>query len=172
MNEKLNFIHGRRSIRQYTPETVDEQTIRSLLEAGMSAPSARACDPWRILVVTDRAKLDKLAEILPYGKMLRMAPLAFVVCGDLNQANSQSLSYLLQDCSAAIENILLAAHALGLGAVWLGIHPREDRVTGVKQLFGMPEEIIPVGAISLGHPAETKEARTRFKPEYAHYDQW
>ena len=119
MNEKLNFIHGRRSIRQYTPETVDEQTIRSLLEAGMSAPSARACDPWRILVVTDRTKLDKLAEILPYGKMLRMAPLAFVVCGDLNQANSQSLSYLLQvvgrDVLVEVDVVYLLFKILGMG---------------------------------------------------------
>ena len=146
--------------------------VQELLQAAMAAPSACCTDPWHFIVLKKEETRRQVAALLKNGGFLADAPMGFVVCGDLNQANSQSLSYLLQDCSAAIENILLAAHALGLGAVWLGIHPREDRVTGVKQLFGMPEEIIPVGAISLGHPAETKEARTRFKPEYVHYDQW
>lgn len=172
MNPKLNFIFGRRSVRLYTGQSVDPDTIQSLLEACMSGPSARACDPWRVLVLTERNLLNNLADVMPYGKMLKHAPLAFVICGDIAQAHDQSLSYLLQDCAAAIENTLLAAHALGLGGVWLGVHPREERMNGIRRLFSLPENIIPIGVISLGYSADPKEARTRFKPEYVHYNRW
>jgi nitroreductase len=169
---KLDCIFGRRSVRLYTDRGVDEQSIQTLLQAGMAAPSARACDPWRFLVLTQRNLIDSLSELLPYGKMLKVAPLAFVVCGDITKAHSQSLSYLLQDCAAATENILIAAHTLGLGGVWLGVHPNEDRVNGIRKLFKLPEEIIPVNAISIGYPAEVKEPRTRYNAEYIHCNGW
>ena len=172
MNPKLEPIFGRRSIRRYTSQPVDEEDIQSLLEAAAAAPSARGCYPARFFVITERSLLNSLAEILPYGSMLKEAPLGIIVCGNIEAAHAQSLSYMLQDCSASIENMLLAAHILGLGAVWLGVHPRKERIEGIKNLFKLPESILPVGAISIGHPAEKKESRTMLKPEQIHRNQW
>jgi nitroreductase len=165
-DQELAFIFGRRSIRTYTPQPVADETVQKLLEAAMAAPSAAATDPWRFIVVKNREKLLKLAAALPYGKMLGSAPLGIVVCGDLTAAHDKQLSYLLQDCSAAIENLLLGAHILGLGACWLGVHPREQRVKSVQEIFGLKDPMIPVACIAIGHPAETKEPRTRFNPSY------
>jgi len=162
----LAFIFGRRSIRAYTPQPVANEAVQKLLEAAMAAPSAAATDPWRFIVVKNREKLLKLAAAIPYGKMLGSAPLGIVVCGDLTAAHDKQLSYLLQDCSAAIENLLLCAHILGLGACWLGVHPREQRVKSVQEIFGLKDPMIPVACIAIGHPAEIKEPRTRFNPSY------
>ncbi len=159
---ELSKLLARRSVRQYTDQPVTTQQLRAALEVAMAAPSAMHCDPWRFVVLTQRAELDALAELLPYGKMLHHAPAAIIACGDLNAAHRQSLSYLLQDVSAAIENLLLALHAQGLGAVWLGIHPNEDRIAGVTQRFQLPEGVRPISAIAIGHPAETPPPRTRY----------
>jgi len=172
MNEKIRPILSRRSIRKYTAEPVTDEEVHALLEAAMAAPSAMATDPWRFLVLRDRASLATLAEILPYGKMLNEAPLGIVVCGDIARANRQELSYLLQDCSAAVENLLLAAHFLGLGAVWLGVHPNEDRVTGIRAHFGVPQHILPIAAIAIGHPAEHPAPRTRYADACVHLGRW
>jgi len=119
----LAWIFGRRSIRVFKPGAVDAATVRQLLEAAMAAPSAAAKDPWRFVVIRNRSTLNRLAEVLSNGEMLHTAALAIVVCGDLEAAHDRQLSYLLQDCAAATENLLLAAHALGLGACWLGCIP-------------------------------------------------
>ena len=173
MNEKILPILSRRSIRKYiVGEPVTEENVRALLEAAMAAPSAMATDPWRFLVLRDRDSLAALADLLPYGKMLNEAALGIVVCGDLAHAHRQSLSYLLQDCSAAVENLLLAAHFLGLGAVWLGVHPNEDRVDGIRARFGVPDDILPIAAISVGHPAECPAPRTRYTEAAVHHERW
>ena len=172
MNEKVAPLLSRRSIRKYTGEPVTDDEVRALLEAAMSAPSAMATDPWRFLVLSDRASLSALAEILPHGKMLNDAALGIIVCGELACAHRQELSYLLQDCSAAVENLLLAAHLLGLGAVWLGVHPNDDRITGVRTRFGVPPEIVPIAAIAIGRPAEHPAPRTRYKETSVHIGQW
>ena len=115
-NDTLNFILGRRSIRVYSPGDVSEAAVTKLLEAAMAAPSAMTKDPWRFLVVRDKQMLSKLATLHPGAAMLSSAAMAIVVCGDLDAAFERQISYLLQDCSVATENLLLAAHALGLGA--------------------------------------------------------
>ncbi len=138
----------------------------------MAAPSAMAQDPWRFLVLRERDSLAALADILPHGKMLSGAALGIVVCGEIAAAHRQELSYLLQDCIAATENLLLAAHLLGLGAVWLGVHPNEDRIAGIRQRFGIPEGILPITAVSIGHPAEHPEPRTRYNPTHIHTERW
>jgi nitroreductase len=168
----LNFVFGRRSIRVYRPGEVDPGTITALLEAAMAAPSAVAKDPWRFVVIRERATLGRIADALPNGGMLRDAALGIVVCGDLDAAHDRQLSYMLQDCSAAIENLLLAAHALGLGACWLGIHPREDRIRNVSRILALPSTVIPVSGIALGWPGEAKEPRTRYNPAYVHHERW
>ena len=137
IDEKLSFIFGRRSIRAYTPQAVSDEAVRKLLEAAMAAPSAAATDPWRFVVVKNREMLSRIAEALPYGKMFESAALGIVVGGDLEAAHDKQLSYLLQDCSAAIENLLLCAHVLGLGACWLGVHPREQRVKSLQAILGL-----------------------------------
>jgi len=172
MNTKILPILSRRSIRTYTRQPVTDDVVRALLEAAMAAPSAMATDPWRFLVLRDRAALSALADTLPHGKMLNEAPLGIVVCGELARAHRQELSYLLQDCSAAVENLLLAANLLGLGAVWLGVHPNEDRIAGIRSRFGVPENILPLAAIAIGHPAEHPAPRTRYNAAFVHNGQW
>jgi nitroreductase len=171
-NDKLQFILGRRSIRVYTPCNVNEMAVTQLLQAAMAAPSAVARDPWRFVVIRKKETLSTIAAALPNGGMLATAPLGIVVCGDLDAAHDRQLSYLLQDCSAAIENLLLGAHALGLGACWLGVHPREDRVQKLKEILQLPASIIPIAAIAIGHPGEEKEPRTRFNCDYVHWEKW
>lgn len=163
------FIFGRRSIRAYTAAPVNDAHVRQMLEAAMAAPSAAAKDPWRFVVVKNRELLARLAGELPYGRMLAGAGVGFVVCGDLEAAHDRQLSYLLQDCSAAIQNLLLAAHILGLGACWLGVHPREPRVQAVQRILSLEPSILPVACIAVGHPAEQKEPRTRFTENYVRY---
>ena len=172
LQDKLNFILGRRSIRVYKPGEVDDRTVRRLLEAAMAAPSAVAKDPWRFVVVRNRVTLGRIADALPNGGMLREAALGIMVCGDLEAAHDGQLSYLLQDCAAAIENLLLAAHAQALGACWLGIHPREDRIRKVTELLALPAQVIPVAGVALGWPGEEKEARTRYQARYVHQERW
>lgn len=120
MNSDLDFIFKRRSVRKYTDKTIPAEILRDLLEAGMAAPSAAATDPWHFIVITERETLSGVAAFLPHGKMLLTAPAAIVACGDMTKAFDGYESYMLQDVSAAVENILLAAQALGLGACWLG----------------------------------------------------
>ncbi len=172
VKQKLDFIFGRRSIRRFKPGEVSEETVRILLEAAMAAPSAQACDPWRFVVIRQRETLQKIAEILPYGKMMAQAAVGMVVCGDMEAAHDHQLSYLLQDCSAAMENLLVAVHTLGLGACWLGIHPREKRVQSISQLLKLPATVIPVAGVAIGYPGEEKEPRTRFNAAYVHKEQW
>jgi nitroreductase len=171
-NDKLQFILGRRSIRVYAPGEVSEPAITQLLQAAMAAPSAVAKDPWRFVVIRKKEMLSTIAAALPNGGMLATAALGIVVCGDLDAAHDRQLSYLLQDCSAAIENLLLCAHGLGLGACWLGIHPREDRVRKLKEILQLPASVIPIAAIAIGHLGEEKEPRTRFNCEYVHWEKW
>jgi len=166
--ELIQTIFARRSIRKYTSEPVSEEDIQTLLEVAMAAPSASNRKPWQFVVVTERETLDALAEAHPHGKMLFDAPLSISVCGDLTEMER----YWVQDCSAATENLLLAATALGLGAVWLGVYPREERVEAVRRILALPDPITPLNAIAIGHPAETKQPRTQFDESRVHRERW
>jgi nitroreductase len=166
--ELMSAILARRSIRKYTAEPVSDEKIIKLLEATMAAPSASNRRPWHFVVVTERGKLDELAEGHPYGKMLFEAPLCIAVCGDPDISNR----FWVQDCSAATENLLLAAVGLGLGAVWLGVYPSDERVATVRRALGIPEAIIPLNLISIGVPAEEKEPRTQYDEARVHHERW
>jgi nitroreductase len=168
MNPKLQPIFNRRSIRTYSDKPVDDKTIRDLLEAAMAAPSAVAKDPWHFYIVRDQHTRDKIADALPNGQMLRSAPLGIVIVGDIEKAHSNALSYLLQDCSAAIENLLLAASMLDLGACWLGVHPREDRIKHLQETFELPQNMIPIAAIAIGWPTQAQPPRTRYNEDCVH----
>jgi nitroreductase len=166
--ELIKTIFARRSIRKYTSKPVGKKNIKTMLEAAMAAPSSSNRKPWHFIIVTDRRTLDKLAKVHPYGKMLSEAPLCVAVCGD----KTISPRYWVQDCSAATENLLLSATALGIGAVWLGVYPREERVNPIKKVLNIPENIIPLNLISIGHPAEDKEPRTQYDELRVHRGQW
>lgn len=167
MDDRLQLVFSRRSIRQYRPEPIAEADLQSLLQAGMAAPSASNRKPWHFVLVTDRAKLQALADTHPYGKMLSQAGAGIAVCGD--PAISE---WWVQDCSAATENILVAAVGLGLGTVWLGCHNRPEREQAVRKVLGIPETIGVLSMISVGHPAEEKEPRTQYDPARVHENQW
>jgi len=172
MNPQLRFIFARRSVRSYRPGDIGEEILRDLLEAAMAAPSACAKDPWHFVVVREAAVLRRLAEGLPNGRMLADAAAGIAVCGSLAEAHDGQLSYLLQDCSAAIENLLLAAAALGLGACWLGVHPRAERTAHLREVLSLPEGVVPVGVVSLGLPREQPPARTRYQEAKVHRGRW
>ena len=166
----MNAIFKRRSIRKYTAGAVADEVITRLLEAGMNAPSAGNQQPWQFVVVKDKATLAKLADASPYAKMTKDAAVAILVCGDLDRETHKG--FWVQDCSAATENILIEVTDQGLGAVWLGIYPREDRVTYIRKLLGIPEHIVPFALIPVGHPAETKDASNRYDTSRVHYERW
>jgi nitroreductase len=172
MNPKLNFIFARRSIRKFAARDVSREVLNDLLAAAMAAPSAVAKDPWHFLVLTERATLERLADVLPNAPMLRHAPAAVIACGDIDLAHDREISFLLQDLSAAVQNLLLAAAVLGLGTCWLGVHPRTERMEGIRKLFTLPVNVIPVAGIALGWPNEQKAPRTRFSAERVHFEQW
>lgn len=168
-----DVIFQRKSIRMYTDEPVTKQELKTLMKAGMAAPSAKNMQPWAFIGLTDRRKMDLLAEGLPYAKMLFYAPAAIVVCGNLDKVFPTSSSELwVQDCSAASENILLAATAMGLGAVWTALYPYTDRYMLAQKILNIPNHIVPLCLIPVGHPKEEESPKNKFKPENIHWNQW
>jgi nitroreductase len=167
MDPRLQIIFSRRSIRAYTGQPVSDADIRSLLEAGMAAPSASNRKPWHFVVVTDRDTLRALAGAHPYGKMTAGAALAIAVCGDPTISN-----WWVQDCAAATENILVAVAGLGLGGVWLGCHGAPQREQAVRDVLGIPQRLGVLSLLSIGYPAEEKEARTQYDSGRVHRNRW
>lgn len=163
-------IRTRRSIRRFQTAPVAEEMVAEILAAGMSAPSARNAQPWQFVVIDDRATLEAIPQINPNAPMAAHAPLAILVCGDL--ALEKSAGYWVVDCAAAVENMLLAAHALGLGAVWTGVYPRQERMNGLAGLLGLPEKVIAHSLIVLGHPAERPASENRYRPDRIHKNRW
>lgn len=166
--ELQEVLQRRRSIRKYTEEPVSKEDIDLLMHAAMSGPSACNKTPWEFYVITDEAVLEKLRNASRYSKIY--APLAIVVCGSLSRAlPSQLAPYWIQDCSAATENILLAATDLGLGTVWCGIHPQKRAEERVREALGLTEKQIPLNIIYVGHPDQVQEPRDQYKENYIHY---
>lgn len=168
--DTLEAIHTRRSIRQYQDKSVPEELLRKLLSAAMTAPSARNQQPWEFIVITEKDLLQKISGVNPNADMAAEAPLAILVCGNL--AIETSPGYWVIDCAAATQNLLLAAHALGLGAVWTGTYPNEDRMDGYTELFDLPEYILPHSLVVLGYPQEQPLSQDRFQEERIHYNGW
>ncbi|MBS7627126.1 nitroreductase family protein [Candidatus Bathyarchaeota archaeon] len=166
----MEAIISRRSIRKYTDQPIPDDKVEMLLKAAMSAPSAGNQQPWHFIVINERKILDEIPKFHSYAQMLHEAPLAILVCGDLKLEKHKG--FWTQDCSAATENILIAANANGLGAVWLGIYPREERIRGLKNLLGLPEHIIPFSLIPIGYPAEHKPPAERYDESRIHYNHW
>lgn len=166
----MSVIFQRRSIRKYTTQQVSEEMIEQLLRAGMAAPSAGNEQSWEFVVIRDRAVLDEIPKFHLHSKMLPEANCAIVVCGDLNRDKLNG--FWVQDCSAAAQNILLMAQELGLGAVWLGGYPDQSRIQPLEKLLNLPQNIIPLCIIPVGHPAESRGEIDRFDPGRIHRDRW
>lgn len=160
----------RRSIRKYTPEPVGDDLVERLLCAAMAAPSAGDQRPWQFVVVRERATMTAITEVHPYARMLAAAPLAIVVCGDTRLEKWPQ--FWEQDCAAATENLLIEAEALGLGAVWLGVHPLPERVEGLRRLLDAPDHVVPFAIVAVGHPAQRKPPADRFDPSRVHRERW
>ena len=166
----INNIMTRTSIRQYTNEPVSKADIETMLRAGMAAPTAVNRQPWHFVAVTDK---EKLAELAGRRGMIQQAGVAIVVCGNMDKAmQGPAQAFWIQDCSAATENILLAANALGLGAVWTGCYPMEDRVAEVSKVLKLPKTIVPLCVIAIGHPAEQPTPKDKWKPENVSYNEF
>lgn len=166
----MNVILNRKSIRRYKDIKVSDDIVEELLRAGMQAPSAANEQPWEFVVLRDKEIMKKITEFHPYSRMLLNADLAIVVCGD--KGKELLKDFWVQDCSAATENILLAAEDKGLGAVWLGVYPIENIVDALKKLLGLPESVIPLSIIPVGYPDEQRVTVSRFNKARIHYNRW
>ena len=172
-NGMLETIMTRTSIRQYTDQPVEKEKIEAMLRAGMAAPTSVNAQPWHFVVVSDKAKLGELAAANPHAGMLKSAPLAIVVCGDMTKAmEGKGRQFWIQDCSAATENILLAAHAQGLGAVWTALYPMEERIQPVSEALKLPDTLIPLCTVVIGYPAEQPKPKDKWKPENVSYNEY
>lgn len=168
--DAIDAILTRRSIRKYRIEPLPDLVIYELLRTAMAAPSAGNEQPWHFVVIGDRDLLDSITQIHPHSQMLREAPVAVLVCGDPGLEKHKG--FWVQDCSAATENILIAARAKELGAVWLGVYPRDDRVKGLRRLLDIPGGIMPFALIALGYPAEEMHRVDRYSVDRIHLDRW
>ena len=157
-NSLINTILNRKSVRQFSGKPIEPEKVNLLLHAGMSAPSARNRQPWKFVVVDEKDLLIALGTELPYAKMLMESPLGIVVCGDIrNKEDVTAQTFWVQDCSAAVENILLAAESLGLGAVWTACYPKEERVEIPRRILNLPDGIVPLCVIPIGYPKTKNE---------------
>ncbi len=169
--EAIDLILTRRSVRSFSSEPVDQEEIETLLRAAMQAPSSSNSQPWQFVVISDRRMLESITEFHPFSSALRTAPIAILVCGDSRL--EVGTGRWIQSCSAAAENLLLAAHARGLGGVWLGIQPEEQRIQGIKKLVELPSGVHPLALIAIGHPAGKYEApMSHYQPDRVHYNGW
>lgn len=168
--DAIEAILNRRSIRKYTNKRISDKIIKQLLETAFNAPSARNLQPWHFFIIDDHNILDKIPEFHRYAGMLREANKAILVCGDLDLENN--IGYLTLDCSAATENLLIAANAMGLGSCWIGIYPIEERITNITKLLCLPEHIIPISLISLGFPLEEIRSEKRYNKDRIHFNIW
>lgn len=172
-NSTIEDIMTRTSIRSYSDKEVDKGQIDTLLRAAMAAPTAGNKQPWRFVVINDKKKLESISEKFQYMTMAKEASIAVIMCGDTTATFSgEGHDFWIQDVSAASENLLLAAHAMGLGAVWCGIYPQKERATVFSEMLELPSNIIPMACICIGYPNGEGSPKDKWKPEYIHYNSW
>ena len=172
MKTFFETVAHRSSVRSFTPEPINPEEWDRLLRAAMAAPTAVNRQPWDFVIIEDRTMLDALAEALPYAKMAKEAPGAILVCADPARAHQGKAEYAVIDASAACENILLAAEALGLGAVWTAVYPQPDRQAVARKLVGVPEGVIPLALVPIGHPRGEQRPKDKYNPELIHRERW
>jgi nitroreductase len=171
MDNMLDVIFNRRSIRVYQDKEVSQATLKFLLQAAMAAPTANNGQPWEFIAITEKELMDKFRGKLKYGNY--NAPAAIAVLANLKIArNDSSIRYWVQDCSAAVENILIAAAGLGLGTVWIGSYPKEEVMAIEREILGIPESIVPLALIYVGYPGEERPARTQYEESRVHWQKY
>jgi nitroreductase len=168
--EVLEAIFTRRSVRNFTGQPISEEDLKTVVNAGFCAPSAHNKQPWHFVIVRDKDALENISKVHPYAKMLPQAGCGIIVCGDKRKEGMTG--FLIEDCSAAIQNMLLAAHGLGLGAVWCGLYPVPQLTKPVIKFVNLPSAIVPVGMVVIGHKAEEKESIDRYDDSKVHIEQW
>lgn len=169
----IEDIMTRTSVRAYSDKEVGSEQIDTLLRAAMAAPTAGNKQPWRFVVINDKATLNAISENFHTMTMAKDASVAVIMCGDVTATfDGDGRGYWIQDVSASSENLLLAAHAMGLGAVWCGIYPQMSRVEQFSEMLHLPENIIPMACICIGYPAGETTPKDKWKPEYIHYNTW
>lgn len=172
-NETIKTIHMRKSVRHFADKGVTKEQLETLVKAGMAAPSAMNRQPWAFVIVNDRKILDTLAAGSPNARMLYKASAAIIVCGDTKKVpNANESGYWTLDCSAASENILLAAESMGLGALWTGVYPNKERMAFISKSLRLPDYIIPLNVIPVGYPTGDDKPKGKFKPENIHWNKW
>lgn len=172
-NDLIQTIMTRTSIRAFQDKPVSDEIVEQLLKAAMAAPSAKNSQPWSFVVIRDRALLEKLGDSLPNAKMTATAPVALVICGVLDKAlPGEAREYWIQDAAAATENFLLAVHALGLGAVWTGVHPISERIRIIRDALHLPDGVEPFCLIPFGYPAVPASIKDKWDPSAVHQDTW
>lgn len=167
----MDAVLDRKSIRKYTDQEISEDIVKTLLRAGMSAPSAGNERPWEFIVIKDRNILKRIGSIDPTSFMLEDAKMGILVCGNLNKVKFDG-EFWVQDTSAATENILIEAHSHGVGSVWVGLHPKPEIQEFIGDMLSLPKEIIPFSMVSLGYPAETKPDYDKYDESCVHYERW
>ena len=172
MSDALSVIHSRKSVRNFTGQSVSKDSLDKMLRAGMAAPTAVNKQPWAFVVVTDRKTLDTLAAGLPYAKMLDKAGAAIIVCAIPEKAYEKSPELAVIDSTWASENRLLAAEILGLGAVWTAAYPYKDRMDVARKVLNIPQDIIPLNVIPIGHPAGADKPKDQYRSENIHWEKW
>ena len=168
--DAMEAILTRRSVRKYIKKPLSDQVIKEFLEAAMSAPSAGNEQPWHFIIIDAPQILSKVTTFHNHAQMLKDASIAILVCSDMHLDKHNGM--WIQDCSAATENILIAIRAKGLGAVWLGIFPRDERIKGMKQLLNIPDHVMPFSLISIGYPAEKQDRVNRYNTSRIHNNRW
>ena len=162
----MNNIYTRVSIRRYQDKPVEPEKTQAILRAAMQAPSATNQQPWEFYVVTNREKLQALSEVSPYAWMTKDAPAAIV---SAYRKDCKVPVYAQIDLSIAMENLWLETDAQGLGGVWLGIAPVEERMQAVERILDIPDTLRAFAIFPYGYPAETKAQQDRFEPERIHF---
>lgn len=168
----FSIIHSRKSVRNFTGEGITKEQIETIIKAGMAAPSAVNMQPWAFIAITDRETLDTLADYLPYAKMIYKAGAAIVVCAIPEKAHEKLTEYSILDTAAATENILLAVEALGLGAVWTAVYPKKDLQKFVRETLQIPNNVIPLCVIPIGHPTGEDMPKNKFNKEFIKWEKW
>lgn len=170
--DALTVIHSRKSVRNFTGESVSKEALDKIVRAGMAAPTAVNMQPWSFVIITDRKTLDTLRTRLPYADMLDKAGAAIIVCAIPAEAFQKSTETAILDTACASENILLAVEALGLGAVWTGVYPDKDRMDAVRSILGIPQDVIPLNVIPVGHPTGEDKPKDKYKSENIRWEKW
>ncbi len=172
-NQTLETIFSRKSVRSYTNQPVTKEQLNTLVKAAMAAPTAVDKRPWEFIVITEKNILAQLALVLPYAQMANNAAAGIIVLGNIEkQWGGKDSQFWIMDCSAATENILLAAESMGLGAVWTAIYPDRERIEAVRKIFGFPEILVPLNFIPIGIPTGEEKPKNKYNPEQIHWNKW